>query len=150
MTMIAGGPMFERAEDADFRSVHGKSGGHYNNFGIKPGHGMKVLKEWFPDGEANELNVVLFSTSGVHGTYTTIEDVEAGLRKYGDEPTFDSEGWPDDYAGNEITILIVQPRICTVRHGNVKTTISDISFLKKLRETSHRELTKIGMPSTAT
>lgn len=146
MTMMVSGPMFERAEDEDFKSVSGKSGGHYNNFYFKPDREMKVLREWFPNGEANEYNVVLFSTSGVHGTYTTIEDVEIGLKKYGDEPSFDSEEWPDDWHGNEVTVLIVQPRICTVRHGNATVTLADIPFLKRLRETSHQELVKIGMP----
>lgn len=146
MTLIVGGPMFEPSEDEDFRSVHGKRGGHYNNFGIKPGREMAVLRQWFPEGEANELNVVLFSTSGVHGTYTTIEEVESGLQKYGDEPDFGDDGWPEDWHGNEITILIVQPRVCTVRHGNVTVTLADIPFLKRLRESSHRELSKIGMP----
>ncbi len=44
------------------------------------------LKGMFPDAKANEMNFVLFSTSGVHGSYATIEQVEmiqtteAGLR----------------------------------------------------------------------
>jgi len=146
MTTIASGPMFEGREDADFKSVSGKDGGHYNNYYIKQGREMEVLRRWFPDGKANEYNMVLFSTSGVHGTYTTIEEVERGLRKYGDEPSFESDEWPDDWHGDEVTILIVQPRICTVRHGNVKVTLADIEFLKELRASSHAELAKIGMP----
>lgn len=145
MTTFVSGPMFEPAEDPDFKSVHGKRGGHYNNFYFQHGREMAVLRDWFPDGEANEMNVVLFSTSGVHGTYTTIEEIEAGLAKYGDEPEF-GEDWPDDYHGNELTILLIQPRICTVRHGNATVTLADIPFLKKLRETSHAALVKIGMP----
>jgi hypothetical protein len=143
---VLSGPMFEAAEDRDFKSVSGKQGGHYNNFYFQRGREMAVLKEWFPDGDANDMNVVLFSTSGVHGTYTTIEEVEAGLAKYGDEPEFGSEDWPDDYHGNEITILLVQPRLCTVRHGNVTVTLADIPFLKKLRASSHAALARIGMP----
>jgi hypothetical protein len=146
MAML-GGPMFEPTEDENFQSVSRKSGGHYNNFYIKPGRGMAALRNLFPDGEANDLNVVLFSTSGVHGSYTTIEEIEAGLQKYGDEPDFGGEDWPDDWHDNELTVLIVQPRLCTVRHGNITVTLADIPFLKKLRESSHRELCQIGMPA---
>jgi len=32
-----------------------------------------------------------------------------------------------------------------VRHGNVTATLADIPFLKRLRETSHIELAKIGI-----
>jgi hypothetical protein len=143
MTAVLSGPMFERDEDEYFKSVSGKSGAHYNSYYIKPHIGMKMLRELFPDGEANEYNMVLFSTSGVHGTYLTIEEIESGLRKHGDDPQFNSD-WPDDYHGNSLTVLIVHPRICTLRHGNVEVTLADIPFLKKLRETSHRELAKIG------
>lgn len=81
---VFSGPMFEAAENEDFRSDLGKRGGHYNVFHVKPGRGLDVIKEWFPEGEANDLNVALFSTSGVHGTYTTIEEVEGGLQKHGE------------------------------------------------------------------
>lgn len=145
MTGTLGGPMFEGAEDKNFRSVHGKRGGHYNNFAFQPGQEMAVLREWFPDGKANEMNAVLFSTSGVHGSYTTLEQIERGLLKYGDDAEFPDE-WPDDYAGDQLTVLLIQPRLCTVRHGNVKVTLADIDFLKDLRASSHAALAKIGMP----
>lgn len=138
------GPMFESAEDGVFKSVSGKRGGHYNSFYIKPGKGMEALRSFFPDGEADEYNLALFSTSGVHGTYTTIEEIEAGLQKYGDDPDFGEDGWPDDYSGNELTVLIIQPRICTMRHGLATVTMADVPFLKKLRDSSRREFCKIG------
>lgn len=144
---IFGGPIFEQAEDINFKSVSGKRGGHYNNFYFKLGRAMAILREWFPDGEANEMNLVLFSTSGVHGTYTTIEEIEMGLTKYGNNPSFDAEEWPEDYHGNELTVIILQPRLCTVRHGNATVTLADIPFLKKLRASSIAEFSKIGMPS---
>jgi hypothetical protein len=144
---ILGGPSFEPAEDHNFKSVSGKRGGHYNNFYFQPGREMAVLREWFPEGEANDMNLVLFSTSGVHGSYTTIEEIEAGLAKYGDSPSFGEDGWPNDYAGNELTVMILQPRLCTVRHGNATVTLADIPFLKKLRASSIAEFSKIGMPS---
>lgn len=94
---------------------------------------MDALREFFPTAEANEYNVCLFSTSGIHGTYATIEEVEDNLG--------------DDDEINNVTFLIVQPRICTVRHGNcTPKTPEEFEFLKKLRQSSWDELQKIGKP----
>lgn len=40
-------------------------GGHYSINRARDG--MDLLRLVFPDGEANEMNICLFSTSGVHG-----------------------------------------------------------------------------------
>ena len=54
------------------------SGAHYSvlHNDKKNGKSMELLHELFPNGEANDLNFVLFSTSGVHGTYNTNEEAE--------------------------------------------------------------------------
>jgi hypothetical protein len=140
MSTILSGPMFERAKSGPWKSVHNKDGGHYNNYGCRDEDGMAALREFFDDGNANEMNVCLFSTSGIHGTYTTIEEAEAEWKRGGKNED-----------GNEITpqvtFLIVQPRICTVRHGNCNpTTADDFEFLKKLRKSSLDALKKIGAP----
>lgn len=94
------------------------------------GDGMAALRELFPDGEANDLNFVLFSTSGVHGTYATIEAVE-------DEPAIG------------LTFLVVQPRIVGMRYGNCEPkTPEDFAFLKKLRASSWRAVATIGGATT--
>ena len=109
----------------------------------------------FPNGKANELNFVLFSTSGVHGTYITIEDIEKGFKKYGNEPSFlsdedldnpnaDPSKVPDDWSGTQLTICVVHPRIVGVGYGNIEVKPEDISFLKKLRKTSWAAVQKIG------
>lgn len=59
---------------------------------------MAALREMFPEGKADDLNFVLFSTSGVHGSYCSIEAAEA-------EPDLG------------VTFLIVQPRIVGLRYG---------------------------------
>lgn len=92
------------------------------------GDGMAALREMFPNGEANGLNFVLFSTSGVHGTYATIEAVE-------DKPAIG------------LTFLIVQPRIVGLKYGNCEPkTPEDFAFLKKLRASSWRAVATIGGP----
>lgn len=95
------------------------------------GDGMAALRDFFPDAKADEMNAVLFSTSGVHGSYCTIEDVEEG----GDE------------APDSVTFVMIQPRIVCMRYGNAKPrTQEDFAFLKQLRASSRNALSKIGGP----
>ncbi len=96
------------------------------------GDGMAALRELFPNGQADDLNAVLFSTSGIHGSYCTIEDVERG-----------GEGAPSN-----VTFVVIQPRIVCMRYGNVEPrTPEDFAFLKRLRETSAQALAGIGSDS---
>ena len=110
----------DRGPDAfDYYSVHRLIGGR--------GTAMEALRELFPEGEANDLNFVLFSTSGVHGTYCTIEACEAGDTK-------------------DVTFLVIQPRIVALRYGNVEPkTPEDFAFLKKLRASSMKAVATSGV-----
>lgn len=124
--------MFESSDGSVFK----KQGAHYNIFCIPESEGMKQLRQFFPDGEADELNFVLFSTSGVHGHYGTIEEV--GVQ----DPDAPDEPGPDD-----VTFVIIHPRLVCMRYGNAKPQgPEDIAFLKKLRESSWRAVQKIGKP----
>lgn len=92
-----------------------------------PADGMQHLRDIFPDGQANEMNFMLFSTSGVHGSYCTIEKVEK------------------DPELRCVTFLVVQPRIVRLSYGNCyPKTAEDFAFLKKLRASSREAMTKIG------
>lgn len=138
MTIRVSGPMFERKTNGPWKSVTDKDGGHYNNYGCCDQDGMSALRAFFPTAEANEFNVCLFSTSGIHGTYRTIEEAEGDWVRGG--KTEDGDEYPP-----QVTFLIVQPRICTVRHGNCNPeTADDFEFLKKLRASSWAVLAKIG------
>jgi hypothetical protein len=98
-------------------------------------NGMDALKALFPDARADYLNFVLFSTSGVHGTYTTIEDAENFINGIIEHP--------EDNA--RVTFLIIHPRIVGVRYGNCDPeTMDDIRYLKALRATSHDAIRTIG------
>lgn len=114
-------------------------GAHYSAMGLKrAADPMATLKLMFPTGEANEMNLCLFSTSGVHGTYNTIEESERALRGEKDK---DGE---DLCIG--VTFLIVQPRLVCVRYGEVDPkNQEEIDYLKNLRASSHREFAKIGI-----
>lgn len=108
---------------------------HYSVMRLaEPKTGMEALRGMFPDAKANELNFVLFSTSGVHGTYNTIEEAEAHLQSPGD----------DGFA--EVTFLVLRPRLVALRYGNCHPeTPADIAYLKRLRTTSHAALAKVGI-----
>ncbi len=95
---------------------------------------MQALRDMFPKGEANELNFVLFSTSGVHGSYCAIEDCER---------TWDH---PDpDERHEDVTFLIVHPRLVALRYGTcTPRTPEDFEFLKRLRQSSWEAVQTIG------
>ena len=99
------------------------------------GDGMEALRQLFPDGVANEMNAVLFSTSGVHGSYCLIEAVEEDMqREVRDGP-------------RDVTFCLIQPRIVCMRYGTAEPrTADDIAFLKKLRASSLHALANVGMP----
>lgn len=100
------------------------------------GDGMQALRQLFFNGEANELNFCIFSTSGIHGSYATIEDVETDLQRI------------ERHGAHTVTFCVIQPRIVCVRYGVAEPrTADDISFLKKLRFSSLHAVSKIGWPT---
>ena len=139
--------MFEPAKSHFWQSVscdrcrQRREGAHYNTFGVtRDADGMDALRHMFPDGTANEMNFVLFSTSGVHGMYTTIEEAEAIVLR-GNK---DEDG--EDYEPH-VTFLIVHPRIVCLRYGNCEPrTADDFAFLKGLRASSLAAVQTIGAP----
>ena len=140
MTTTVSGPMFEPATSRLWRSIHDKQGAHYNTYDCRDANGMEALRAMFPDGKADEFNFCLFSTSGVHGTYSTIEEAEGGLGR-GNKDEDGEEVTPS------VTFLIVHPRIVCLRYGNCEPkNAEDIAFLKSLRESSWALVPTIGRP----
>jgi len=76
------------------------------------------------------MNLCLFSTSGVHGSYMTIEEFE-------EEMILSSEITNEEESTPEITFLIICPRTVTLYYGNCcPKTQEDIEYLKRLRQLS--------------
>lgn len=137
-TMTLSGPMFEPSEHGHWWSIHKKNGAHYNTYTCRDDSGMAALREFFPNGTADAMNFVLFSTSGVHGTYTTIEDAEAAVGRGNKDE--DGEEWTPS-----LTFLVVQPRIVCLRYGNCcPQSAEDFEFLKALRASSWQAALLIG------
>lgn len=116
-----------------WENLHKDNGSVYYSVMRASFDGMAALREMFPEGLANDLNFCLFSTSGVHGTYCTIEAVEEDMNR-------NERDGPRD-----VTFLVVQPRIVCIRYGNAEPkNADDIAFLKRLRESSKKVVAEIG------
>ena len=104
------------SKDNELVRVVSGSGDHYSINEAK--EGMELLKTVFPDAEANHMNFCLFSTSGVHGTYVTIEEEE-------------------ECPGIGVTFVIVHPRMVRMQYGTAyPETEYDFEYLKRLRASS--------------
>jgi hypothetical protein len=136
MGNFCAGPMFEPAKSEYWKSITGERGGHYNLFRLTDAtRGMAAIREFFGAATCNYMNFLLLSTSGVHGSYTSLDEIEASLVKYGEgEPT--GEDWPEDYAFPEVTFVIVQPRLVCLRYGNTRVSLEDIKYLRSLSPTT--------------
>jgi hypothetical protein len=84
--------------------------------------GMADLRTMFPEAKTDPLNFVMFSTSGVHGSYMSIEEVEEEIKNGEERQT--------------LTVLVVQPRTVRMMYGDIYVGAKDIEFLKALRTTS--------------
>jgi hypothetical protein len=101
------------------KSIINSNNNHYNIYNEVT---MEDIRQIFPEGRANKLNLILFSTSGIHGSYTTIEDVEKDR-------------------GLGLTVLIFQPRrVCMIYGVLYDLSDSDIEYLKRLRESNTVEI----------
>ena len=107
---------------------------HYSVMRVAPNtEGMDALRAMFPEAKANELNFVLFSTSGVHGTYNAIEEAEQFLNGE------DAESY------SEVTFVVVHPRLVAMRYGVCSpANQDDIDYLKQLRASSQEAVAGIG------
>lgn len=88
------------------------------------------LKKFFPLGEANPFNFVLFSTSGVHGSSLTLENLKDCLTLPKNDDDFE----------DHLTVLIIQPRVVSLRYGHIKISLADVEYLEKLRESSKKAI----------
>ena len=101
---------------------------------------VEELMVMFPRGVADELNFCLFSTSGVHGTYSTVEDVERYIQSVPED-----KRKCDDDRCDTITFLVIRPRSLIFSYGNVRVeTQKDVEILRKLRSSSSHIASSIG------
>lgn len=87
---------------------------------------MQEIKELFPNGIADERNLIFLSTGGIHGSKRTIEDCEYVLR--GEDEFIE----PLANGKTLITVLIVHPAPCVLRFGEVQVNMEDLNYLRQL------------------
>lgn len=92
-------------------------GKHMEHYTMYKFSAIGVLQEMFPESTCDSMNWVIFSTSGVHGTYTTLDDIER-----------DGEG--------RLTVTILQPRKISIAYGEIEVTKEDVPFLRKLAQST--------------
>lgn len=101
-----------------------------------PSRGMEALRQLFPECRCDAMNLILLGTSGVHGSYTTLDDLQAQLesRRWIDPrpvPVDETEDLP------EITFVVVKPRTVMLYYGNVRVEhLGDIAWLRDLASTT--------------
>jgi len=101
-------------------------GGHYTIYAHDEDHAMEDIKRVFPTGKANDMNWFIASTSGVHGTYETLDDIEEQLKN----PNIEEYG--EDYIPT-LTFQIIMPRMVCVSYGNVQVkNQDDVDYLRGL------------------
>lgn len=87
---------------------------------------IQEVRQLFPNGFADELNWLLCSTSGIHGSYLTLDELEYIIRgEDPNNPPLPNGKW-------YITILIIFPRRVTMLYGEIMIGLEDIQYLRKL------------------
>lgn len=109
------------------RHLHG-AGGHYS---LTELHDMTEVKQLLPDPVETdwrwELNWLFVGTSGVHGSYTAIPEV--------------------DPESPYLTVLIVRPRSASLAFGHVKCEPEDLEWLQRALEFTLRGIVSSQLKS---
>lgn len=70
--------------------------------------------------KANRMNLLIGSTSGIHGTYTSLDDLENPDSEYRQECLAEGESVSETIGDTEaFTFLVIQPRICRLIFGTI-------------------------------
>jgi hypothetical protein len=116
-------------------SMNGEAGRHYTCNSIV-GDAMEILRSFEPD----DINWVFLSTSGVHGSYCSLDAIERALwdatddEARADDFATDDPEWTRD-TERDVTVLIVLPRMVTTCYGNATIrTREDVALLRRLTE----------------
>lgn len=121
-----------------------KGGGHYSINWLDEAFAWAWIREKFgPQAQADEYGLVLFSTSGVHGSYMTLDRVVG-----------DWEGARNMPDPTSITFLCVEPRLVRMTYGNLPLSPSDpdtpmrLSWLRELARSTIKAVEKIQEGNT--
>lgn len=75
------------------------------------------------------MNWLFCSTSGIHGSYLTIVELE---EYFADPDRFDREDNGGEAFEPSLTVLIVKPRVVQIGYGDIQVTKADLPYLRDL------------------
>lgn len=90
-----------------------------------------------PDGaNVDKFNWCLVGLAGLHGTYMTLNDIEAVFEGTHPKvkPTADGKAY--------VSILVMHPRLTTFKYGEIPITAQDIPYLRTLVSKTLAEIQK--------
>lgn len=90
-----------------------------------------------PDGaNVDKFNWCLVGLAGLHGTYMTLDDLEAVFE--GEHPKVNPTADGKAY----VSILVIHPRLTTFKYGEIPITAQDIPYLRTLVSKTLAEIQK--------
>lgn len=92
---------------------------------------MREVKTIFPTGEADERNWLFVATGGYHGTERGLNEAEKVLR--GAE---DSYSETMENGKTFVTVLVVHPRLCVLKYGEIQVNLEELKLLRQLVKSS--------------
>jgi hypothetical protein len=102
---------------------------------------MEIIRDLEPD----DINWIFLSTSGIHGSYTSLDRIE---KLWTDPAAYRASGYIEDgepmptEAG--ITVLIVLPRMVTTMYGNATVrSLDDVALLRRRVEQTFEGIAKL-------
>ena len=115
-----------------FTIKHNMTDTNYGRYVIPNKYGMSVLRDVFPHAKVTKEAIVLFSTGGVTGHMTTLEQL---VKDY---------PFPSDEV-RTISFVILKPEHVVTMYGNaVVSSMDDLQFLMTLRSNSLQVMSEFG------
>jgi hypothetical protein len=116
----------------NFKVKHNMVDTNYGRHAVPNKYGMSVLRDVFPHAKVTKEAIVLFSTGGVTGHTTTLEQL---VKDY-------------PFPSNEvrtISFVILKPEHVVTMYGNaVVSGMDDLQFLMTLRSNSLHVMSEFG------
>ena len=93
---------------------------------------------------ANEMNLLIGSTSGIHGSYTTLDDLENPESERHKDSREEGLSYKEVIEYDEaFTFLIIQPRICRLIYGTIGfRSKEDFTWMRTIISESVAEIIK--------
>lgn len=104
------------------------------------------LKAFFENDKADHMNMLMGSTSGIHGSYTTLDDLEMPDPETAAD---NAESGFDMSHPEAFTFVVIQPRVCRLTYGTIGIrSIDDMNWLRNIITQSIAEFAESQVGNT--